>query len=101
MQKVENKNSYPKHIARGNRARLFPSLKATNKEQIAVSTLLATFHIVPELLGQLIKDVGLRITDKTKFKTFTEVNLSKETASKINRPDRYLYIKNRAQVMFW
>ena len=95
MRKVENKNSYPKHIARGNRARLFPSLKATNKEQIAVSTLLATFHIVPELLGQLIKDVGLRITDKTKFKTFTEVNLSKETASKINRPDGYLYIKNR------
>jgi hypothetical protein len=67
MQKVENKNSYPKHIARGNRARLFPSLKATNKEQIAVSTLLATFHIVPELLGQLIKDVGLRITDNNKI----------------------------------
>jgi len=71
-------------------------LKPVNKEQIATSILLATFHIVPELLDQLIKDVGLKITNKTTFKAFTEVNLVKKTDTKKNdRPDGYLYIKNR------
>lgn len=95
MRKDENKSPHNQHITHGKKARLFPSLKASNKEQIATSILLATFHMVPEILDQLIKDAGLKITNKTKFKAFTEVNLTKGIDSKNDRPDGYLYIKNR------
>ena len=95
MGKNEAKHDWSKHVSRGKPARLFSSLKLSNKEQIATSTLLAVFRLVPELLSELIKDVGLRITDKSTFHALTEVNLVKENPSKKDRPDGYLYIKNR------
>jgi len=95
MAKNEIRHDWSKHVSRGKPARLFSSLKLSNKEQIATSTLLAVFRLVPELLSELIKDVGLRITDKSTFHALTEVNLVKENPSKKDRPDGYLYIKNR------
>ena len=95
MVKNEIKHDWSKHVSRGKPARLFSSLKLSNKEQIATSTLLAVFRLVPELLSELIKDVGLKITDKSTFHALTEVNLVKENPSKKDRPDGYLYIKNR------
>lgn len=86
---------WSKHVSRGKPARLFSALKLSNKEQIATSTLLAVFRLVPELLSELIKDVGLKITDKSTFHALTEVNLVKENPSKKDRPDGYLYLKNR------
>ena len=85
----------PPQITGGQQARLFSSLKLSNKEQIATATLLAVFRLVPELLGNLISDTGVRINNRTKFDAFTEVHLSKTKGQKNDRPDGFLYVKNR------
>jgi len=78
MSKAIEAFEWSKQISKGKAARLFPSLKTSNKEQIATSTLLAVFRLVPELFTELIKEAGVRITDKTTFYALTEVNLIKE-----------------------
>ena len=85
----------PPQITGGQQARLFSSLKLSNKEQIATATLLAVFRLVPELLGNLIGDTGVRINNRTKFNAFTEVHLCKTKGPKNDRPDGFLYVKNR------
>ena len=72
----------PSYLSAGQQARLFSSLKLSNKEQIATATLLAVFRLVPELLSQLIRDTGVRINDRTKFDAYTEVNLTKSKNEK-------------------
>ena len=67
----------PNFLTAGQKARLFSSLKLSNKEQIATSTLLGVFRLVPELLSHLIPDTGVRINDRTTFDAYTEVNLVK------------------------
>jgi len=95
MSKAIEAFEWSKQISKGKAARLFPSLKTSNKEQIATSTLLAVFRLVPELFTELIKDAGVRITDKTTFYALTEVNLIKEQGGKKDRPDGYIYVKSR------
>jgi hypothetical protein len=85
----------PHQLISGKQARLFSSLKLSNKELIATSTLLAVFRIVPELLAELIKDTGISINNRTALETFTEVGVAKSPNSKSDRPDGFIYIKNR------
>ena len=85
----------PNKLVSGQQARLFSSLKLSNKELIATSTILAVFRIVPELLAELIRDTGVRINDRTVFDTFTEVGVAKPQGKKADRPDGFIYIKNR------
>lgn len=85
----------PSNITSGQQSRLFSSLKLSNKELIATSTILAVFRLVPELLAQLIKDTGVTINDRTVFDTFTEVSVAKPQGNKKDRPDGFIYIKNR------
>lgn len=85
----------PSYLSAGQQARLFSSLKLSNKEQIATATLLAVFRLVPELLSQLISDTGVRINDRTKFDAYTEVNLAKTKTEKKDRPDGFICVKNR------
>lgn len=85
----------PNKITGGQQSRLFSSLKLSNKELIATSTVLAVFRLVPELLAQLIKDTGVTINDRTVFDTFTEVSVAKPQGNKKDRPDGFIYIKNR------
>ena len=85
----------PKQLISGKQSRLFSSLKLSNKELIATSTLLAVFRLVPELLAELIKDTGIRINDRTVLETFTEIGVAKSPNTKNDRPDGFIYIKNR------
>ena len=85
----------PNFLTAGQKARLFSSLKLSNKEQIATSTLLGVFRLVPELLSHLIPDTGVRINDRTTFDAYTEVNLVKTKSGKNDRPDGFIYVKNR------
>lgn len=85
----------PNKLVSGQQARLFSSLKLSNKELIATSTILAVFRIVPELLAELIRDTGVRINDRTVFDTFTEVGVAKPQGQKADRPDGFIYIRNR------
>ena len=92
-------NQIPKHlegfIAHGIPARLFPFLKLSNGEEIATSILLSIFKMVPELFNELISDAGVRIGKHTKIDVFSEVTLAKSQSLKTDRPDGFIYIKNR------
>lgn len=85
----------PSQLSAGTPARLFSSLKLSNKELIATSSILAVFRLVPELLSDLIRDTGMRINDKTILNTFTEVNVTNPQGDKKDRPDGFIYIKKR------
>lgn len=85
----------PKQLISGKQSRLFSSLKLSNKELIATSTLLAVFRIVPELLAELIKDTGIKINNRTVLETYTEIGVAKSPHTKNDRPDGFIYIKNR------
>ncbi len=93
--KGEKQNGLPTKLKRGSKARLFSSLKISNKEQIATSTVLAVFKVIPQILPELIKDTGISINDKTQFETYTEVSLNKIPENRKDRPDGLIYIKNR------
>lgn len=88
----------PKQLAstpRPKPARLCPSLKPSNKEQQATSILLCVFKLVPALLPKLIKTTGVRVNDRTDFRTYTEVNLAIQTGKTKDRQDGFIYIRNR------
>ena len=85
----------PKQLISGKQSRLFSSLKLSNKELIATSTLLAVFRMVPELLAELIKDTGIKINNRTVLETYTEIGVAKSPHTKNDRPDGFIYIKNR------
>ena len=85
----------PHQLISGKQSRLFSSLKLSNKELIATSTLLAVFRLVPELLAELIRDTGIRLNDRTVLDTYTEIGVAKSPHQKNDRPDGFIYIKNR------
>lgn len=86
----------PDKVSKGAPARLFPSLKRSNHEQIAVSILLASFRVIPELLSELISDIGIRISSKKLPKTFTEVELAQQLPDQNSQPDGFIWVRNRA-----
>ena len=77
----------PHQLISGKQSRLFSSLKLSNKELIATSTLLAVFRLVPELLAELIRDTGIRLNDRTVLDTYTEIGVAKSPHQKNDRPD--------------
>ena len=85
----------PYPLETGKHARLFPSLKPSNKEQQATSIILAAFKLVPEFLPELIKTTAVTISNRTDFRTYTEVTLKKKNPETNDRPDGFIYIKNR------
>lgn len=91
----------PNHLSSGKQARLFSSLKLSNKELIATSTVLAVFRVMPELLAELLaelkKDTGVNIKNRTVLETYTEIGVSKNPNPKADRPDGFIYIKNRKE----
>ena len=86
----------PDKVSKGAPARLFPSLKSSNHEQIAVSILLASFRVMPELLSELINDIGIRMSSKKLPETFTEVELAQQLPDQNSQPDGFIYVRNRA-----
>ena len=79
--------------ARGE-ARLFPSLKSSNKEATATSMLLAVFRMVPELFDELMQK-ELRLGKRGRISAFTEVTLKGHEKKPNDRPDGLIYIKNK------
>lgn len=83
-------------LSKGQPARLFPSLKLSNKEQIATSILLASFKIVPELLFALVRDIGIKANQNRIPQTYTQVELAVQSDGPVRKPDGYIFLKNRA-----
>ena len=82
-------------ISHGTPSSLFPLLKPSNREGIATSILLSVFKMVPELFNELISDAEVRIGKHTTIEVFSEVKLANSQSLSRNRPDGFIYIKNR------
>lgn len=77
----------PAALKKGIRARLIPSVADTNKEQRALSVLLAGLTGIRGLAQALFSDIGQRIGSRTKIRAFTEVTLANTPSGLRNRPD--------------
>ena len=63
----------PSCIQNGERARLFPVVADTSRENRLTSIFLALLPQIPALAETLLETVGVRVTKRTKIETWTEV----------------------------
>ena len=63
----------PRYVSQGERARLFPTVANTNRENRLTSIFLALLPHNPVLAKDLFATVGLRIGERTKIECWTEV----------------------------
>lgn len=76
----------PTMLKRGDRARLFPVLADTSRENRIASIFLSILPVVPELSEQVFASLGVRVGKRTRIETFTEIVLNDNSDMK-NRPD--------------
>ncbi len=69
------------------KARLIPTLKPTQKEERAVSILLAGFRVVPDFAQEVLNQIGAPKGSRIKIECFTEVSFPDQDIDKDNRPD--------------
>jgi len=89
---VADKSRIGKNMVRGRRARLFPVLPESKKEEKATSILLAVFQVVPDLAREVLGDAGAPIGKRSQITCFTEVSF--KGASPKSRPDGLIVIAN-------
>ncbi len=83
----------PKHVERGDVARLFPVIAETSKEQKASSILLSVMSAVPAFANSLLIQLGQKIGNRTVVNTFTEVQFQNDVGvKKSNRPDGLIQV---------
>ena len=63
----------PECLNQGERARLFPTVANTNRENRLTSIFLALLPYIPVLAKELLATVGLRVGERTKIECWTEV----------------------------
>ncbi|WP_296763573.1 hypothetical protein [Sediminimonas sp.] len=81
----------PEYLKQGERARLFPVLADTSRENRIASIFLSLLPQMPPLAGAVLNTVGLRVGKRTKIEAYTEIVL-KEGNEKGNRPDGLLVV---------
>ncbi len=76
-------------LTAGEQARLFPvpAGKAKSQERHTTSIFLACLSLVPNLGRALIEPLGMRIGNRSRIQTFTEVVLDDSSDGQSNRPD--------------
>jgi hypothetical protein len=79
----------PDMIIQGEPARLIPVVKDSNKEQKALSVLLAALCTIDGLAGQLFTPLGVSITKRTRISCYTEVGFKNSD----DRPDGLIIIE--------
>ena len=87
-----DKSRIEKNMVRGKRARLFPVLPESKKEEKATSILLAVFQAVPDLAREVLGDAGAPVGKRSQITCFTEVSF--KGASSKSRPDGLIVISN-------
>lgn len=81
-------------LNRGEQARLFPVPigKAKSQERHTTSVFLACLSLVPALGRALVEPLGLRVGNRSRIQTFTEVVLGGSAEGQSNRPDGLITI---------
>tara|TARA_R110002049_G_scaffold242994_1_gene416781 strand:- start:40 stop:588 length:549 start_codon:yes stop_codon:yes gene_type:complete len=80
--------SYPEFVVRGDEARLIPVVADTNREQRAVSVLLAALCSVFEFRQAMLASLGIRVGSRASLEAWTEVVLAHDDdPGKNDRPD--------------
>ncbi|MEX1036785.1 MAG: hypothetical protein WDZ54_12600 [Sneathiella sp.] len=87
----------PDFLISGDEARLFPILAETSKEKRVASIFLAVLTQIPALAEEVFKTAGIRVGQRTKIETYTEVVLKGETDSKC-RPDGLIVVNTGRSV---
>jgi 2-phospho-L-lactate guanylyltransferase (CobY/MobA/RfbA family) len=81
----------PSILEKGERARLFPVLADTSRENRITSILLSVLSQVQPLAQEVLKSTGVRVGKKTIIEAYTEVVLRDQKDIK-NRPDGLLIV---------
>ena len=81
-------------LNRGEKARLFPvpAGKAKSQERHTTAVFLACLSLVPALGRALVEPLGLRLGNRSRIQTFTEVVLDGSAEVRSNRPDGLIAI---------
>lgn len=87
-----DKSKVEKSMVKGKRARLFPVLPESKKEEKATSILLAVFQAVPDLAREILSDAGAPIGKRSQITCFTEVSF--KGSSPKSRPDGLIIISS-------
>ncbi len=81
----------PDFLKQGERARLFPVLADTSRENRMASIFLSLLPQIPALAETVLSTTGLRVGKRTKIEAFTEIVL-REANGANNRPDGLLSV---------
>lgn len=87
----------PPMLKRGERARLFPVLADTSRENRLASIFLSILPIVPALAEEVLASIGVRVGKRTQIEVFTEVVL-KENSDTGCRPDGLIVVTSGKNV---
>ena len=82
----------PEFLSQGERARLFPTVADTNRENRLTSIFLALLPHVPALARDLLATVGVRVGERTRIECWTEV-VPTHGAHLDKRPDGLIVVK--------
>lgn len=85
-------NDLPDFLESGERARLMPAMKDSNKEQKVTSSLLASIMAINEFGRELLTDVGAPAFKRAKINCYTEVVFKGKVSNKI-RPDGLIVVE--------
>lgn len=83
----------PAYLSSGEKARLIPVAKESNKEQKATSALLAAIQSVDEFGKGVLSAVGASIGKTSKIECFTEIVFKGDEKEKNSRPDGLIIVK--------
>jgi len=83
----------PPMLKQGERARLFPILADTSRENRLSSIFLAVLSVVPDLAFAVFSSTGIKVGKRAKIEVFTEIILNDNSEIK-NRPDGLISITN-------
>ncbi len=84
-------NERPDFLTSGTPARLFPVVADKKREERTLSILLAVLQQVPELHGEILASIGVKVGKRTRVTAFTEVCFETD-AENSDRPDGLLMV---------
>ena len=89
----ESNSDLPEILIQGQRARLFPTVSDTSRENRLTSIFLAILPHIPELAKDLFSTIGLRVGTRASIECWTEVVLS-QSEHLDKRPDGLIIVRS-------
>jgi len=86
------KSQRPEYLKQGERARLFPTISETNRENRPTSVFLALLPYIPAFSADLLLPIGIRIGQRSRIECWTEV-VPCSSSHLDKRPDGLIVVK--------